>query len=149
DFSGDATFTITTDDRGRYAPYLDDTHLAINHQSATDTFNISVVAEGPGPRPSATVPRDQAVAAANILTSPNGNHNAVSPFDPEAGRRAGRVTSSVTSGTNDWAATFTGTYADINSVLSGLAVIKARSPAPTVASPMPTDDQGLTGSGDP
>jgi surface-anchored protein len=125
DFSGDVTFTITTDDRGRYAPYLDDTHLASNHQSTTDTFNISVQGEGPGPRPPATVPRDQAVAAANILTFPNDNHNAVSPFGPEAGSRAGQVTPSVTSGTltpgrttgltpvagagtHDWALTFIG-----------------------------------------
>jgi surface-anchored protein len=164
-YSGNVNFTITTDDLGRYAPYLDSTMTAANHQSTTDSFTIIVLPEGPNQPPNNTVPVDQTVAAGGTLTFSDGNGNQITVYDVDAGSQEILVTLSVTSGTltlsgttgltfvtgtgtNDATVSFTGTYADINVALQGL-VFTAPSSADTVLFTITTDDQGHTGPGGP
>jgi surface-anchored protein len=161
-FTGDAHFTITTDDMGRYAPYIDSMHTASNHQSTTDSFTITVL-PGSAPSPSHGRPGAQEAAVGNALIFSAANGNAISVYNPASGSLPIQVTLSVSAGsltlaqttgltfvtgtgTNDQTVTIQGTFADIDAALNGLT-FNAPSRAGAVTFSMMTDDLNVTGTG--
>jgi surface-anchored protein len=147
-FSGTDTLRISTDDFGRYAPYVGTSHVASNHQTTTDTLTITVQPPGRTQGPGNPV-----VSASGALVFSYADGNPVSVFDLRSGSRPARVTPAqpagltvpAGTGTASQTATVTGPYADVNAALNGRTVNAPSAGA--AGSTVATDDQGLTGTG--
>jgi surface-anchored protein len=132
-FSGDVHFTITTDDMGRYADYIDTMHTASNHQTTTDNFTITVQPPGYAPTPGNHGPGKQMVEAGNVLIFSANTGNPLSVFDPVAGNQPIQVTPTATPGSPTPAPTTgltgvngTGTNDQNALVSSGVAIFSIR-----------------------
>jgi hypothetical protein len=149
-FSGSATLTMTSDDRGRTG--------SGGIKTDTDTVTISVAAQNDAPVGS--VPGAQTIDEDTTLTLSGANAPTIS--DADATDAAVTLTAtdgtltlpsitgltfSAGDGTADATMTFTGTIATINARLDGLAYTPTANFNGSASITLTTNDQGGTGSG--
>ena len=153
-FTGTASLQIDTSDQGNTGA----------GGAQTDSDTISILVNNVNDAPVNTVPGAQSTNEDTMLVFSTTNGNRISVADPDAGSNAIEVTINATNGTltlgsvtgltftdgdgtADASMTFTGTLANINAALNGLAYTPTGNYSGPAALRILTDDQGNTGSG--